>query len=94
MIEMFQGPVGEHTARGIAWRASCVCDARAYDATSRNGATTALARILVAQGVPDQPVQVYDQGRKTLFWPSLHKMAVWTYSDEGRRRWHPPPDFR
>jgi len=56
-------------------------DEDVYDATSRSGATTALARVLVEAGVPDQPVQVYDQGRKTLFWPSLHKMAKWTYTE-------------
>jgi hypothetical protein len=98
MIEIHQTPTGEHTARGIAWRATCAYNARAYEATSRSGASTALARILVDAGVPDQPVQVFDKGRKTLLWPSLHAMAKWTYKEGDiplrRVRWTPPPDWK
>ena len=96
MIEMHQAPVpGSRTATtGIAWRATATVDGKEYEATSRREASTALARILVAIPLADQPVEVWDAGSKgPLKWPSLHVMATRTYSGEGvQRKWNPEKD--
>jgi len=96
MIEMIQNPVpGTRTAESeIRWIARCTVDGVEYEATSRNGASCALARVLVAAGIPDQPVIVREPALRTgLRRASLHEMARWTYSDREvpltRNRWHP-----
>jgi len=59
------------------------CDA--YAAASRNGATMALARQLVAPGFPDQPVEaVGTDGRIRFTAPSLHRLAQWTVIERDR----------
>lgn len=97
MIEIRQEPVADSlTGRGVAWKASATVDGETFNTASRSGATTALARVLVNADIADQPVEVYDQGRKTLRWPSLHAMAQWTYSEGDsvlhRIRWRPNPN--
>ena len=69
---------------------------REYRATSRNGAALALARDLMAAGLPDGPWQaVGADGRVRLHGPSLHRLAALTVSDppNGRgcrfTRWEP-----
>lgn len=55
---------------------------RAFTATSRHGATMALARQLVAAGCPDQPVEVrFPDGRLRFTAPSLHRLAELTISE-------------
>lgn len=108
MIRITQHPP-EHTrtpSNGCKWLARCTVDGVDYEASSRRGASIELARVLVAAGIPDQPVEVWDQdgaprGRQTnapsLRWPSLHKMAGWTYKESDqplrRARWYPAPDL-
>jgi hypothetical protein len=59
-----------------AWLAETEIDRQLFEAKSRRGATNALARALVAAGVPDQPVSVTHQGlRGEMRYPSLHQMA-------------------
>jgi hypothetical protein len=72
------------TKRGSLWRASCTIDGTGYHADSRSGAAYALARVLVAAGIEDQPVRVtsdFRDGTKIvrlkghLDYRSLHRMA-------------------
>jgi hypothetical protein len=49
-------------SRGVAWVAECEVDGKPYQARSRSGAPYALARLLVAGGVPDQPMTVDSEG--------------------------------
>lgn len=67
-----------------------------FTATSRNGATMKLARMLVEAGAPDEPVAVYGtEGNLRFTAPSLHGLAAWTIEESDRgirqRRWKPSP---
>jgi hypothetical protein len=56
-----------------------------YSARSRRGAPFALARVLVAAGVPDQPVMVTHEGlRVGITYRSLHRMAELTIEESAR----------
>jgi hypothetical protein len=99
MIEMKIGIVpGSCTKRGAAWEASAEIDARVFKAQSRSGTPNALGRILVEQGVADQPVEVFDvdMGMVVMRHRSLHGMAKWTYAEgDGvlrRVRYTPGPE--
>lgn len=76
-----------------------VLDGQRYSARSRRGAPFALARVLVAAGIPDQPVQVTHQGlRGHLSYHSLHRMAELTIEESDRvsvrlGRYRERPDF-
>ena len=70
--------------------------AQSYTATSRNGATMKLARMLVADGCPDQPVEArFGDGRLRFTAPSLHRLVTLTIEEGDRgiryRRWKPSP---
>jgi hypothetical protein len=53
---------------------------------------------LVAAGIPDQPMQAYDErGPKALYHRSFHAMAEWTFEESAHRslrrvRWRPHPE--
>lgn len=51
-----------HSSRGLAWVAECRVDGKPYQARCKSGAPYALARALVADGVPDQPMSVLSDG--------------------------------
>lgn len=64
----------------------------AFEASSRNGASMKLARMMVAEGVEDQPWQViWDDGRVRFSGASFHHLALWTATegDVGRPRFTP-----
>ncbi len=68
--------------KGRAWIATTVLDGAQVQARSHNGASYALARQLVAAGVPDQPVRVSQDGiAGHIAWPSLHKHAGRTIAE-------------
>jgi len=87
---------------GSIWIASCRWNGRAFEARSRNGASFALCRQLVAARCPDQALRVYGpEGRLLqLTFPSIHRAAGQTVIEgsktpishaplQGRsRRWH------
>jgi hypothetical protein len=78
MIAMQQAMVsGSRTSnKGSRWRAVTMIDGVPYEAESRSGAPFALARVLVAAGVGDQPVQTIGaDGVVRMPWRSLHWMA-------------------
>ncbi len=68
--------------KGRAWIAETVIDGAQVQARSHSGASYALARKLVAAGVPDQPVRVSQDGiAGHITWPSLHKHALRTIAE-------------
>jgi ferredoxin len=89
------------TSTGSLWEASAEIGGKTYSAASRHGAPQALARALVAAGIPDQPVIVcsevcvFDNGaeirteqvRGGVTYRSLHAMAKTTF-EEGNRPLH------
>jgi hypothetical protein len=85
--------------RSCVYQAECEVDGRSYSARSRHGAPNELARVLVAAGVSDQPVEVRQVGIKgCITYRSLHELACWTYEESAtvplrRVRWKPPADF-
>jgi hypothetical protein len=83
MIEIHQQIAPEScTGTGSAWRAVAMVEGRSYEATSRHGVPMALARVLVAAGVPDQPVVVTtDDLRGEVRYRSLHRMALRTMTE-------------
>lgn len=46
------------------WYASCDIDGTHYETSSRRGPTLKLARVLVAENIPDAPVLVYERDSK------------------------------
>jgi hypothetical protein len=99
VIQAKQRPDGQHrTNRGCPWIAECTVDGVGYAASSRSGASYALARVLVAAGVPDQPMHLTSQGlRGETRLPSIHVMAGFTMAESATQpvhkvRWSPMPD--
>jgi hypothetical protein len=89
------------TGTGSPWEASTEIGSKTYSAASRHGAPQALARVSVAAGIPDQPVEVrseiciFDDGKTIrteelkgcIRYRSLHAMARYTF-EEGDRPLH------
>jgi hypothetical protein len=101
LITMLQSPL-ENTRtleRASLYEAECEVDGRRYSARSRHGAPNELARVLVAAGAADQPVEVRQVGIKgCISYRSLHELALWTYEESAtvplrRVRWKPSHDF-
>jgi hypothetical protein len=92
---------GSRTHTGSLWEASTEIDGQPYSETSRHGAPQALARMLAAAGIADQPVEVrsevcvFDNGaeirteelRGRTSYRSLFAMAKTTF-EEGDRSLH------
>jgi len=68
--------------KSCKWVAETIVNGRAYRATSRMAPANEIARQLVADGVPDAPMQVYTAGLKgALAWRSFHKAAGYTIEE-------------
>jgi hypothetical protein len=87
------------SSRGSSWEARATLpDGSTFRCSSRNGAPNELARLLVSAGVVDQPMQTYgEDGRKLLYYRSLHEAAKWTFEESSgrnlrRTRWTPRPE--
>jgi hypothetical protein len=109
MIKITEIPL-EHTRtpnKSCRWLARCTVGGVDYEASSRRGASTELARVIIAAGVPDQPVEVNDlrptrpigATYPSTRWRSLHVMAKWTYEESDNRPlrrvpWRPAPDLK
>lgn len=99
MIEARQRPDEQHrTNRGCPWVATCESAGTSYTARSRSGAPYALARILVAAGIPDQSMALVSQGiaGETRF-RSIQQMAGYTIAESATHpvhiaRWRPYED--
>jgi ferredoxin len=83
MIEIRQHVVPQsRTSTGSLWEASTEIDRKTYSASSRHGAPQALARVLVAAGIPDQPVEVRSEERPgCIRYRSLYEMTKWTFTE-------------
>jgi hypothetical protein len=101
MIEVSTWPQEETRTpdRACYWVAETTLEnGRYFTARSRNGAPNELARLLAAAGIPDQPMQTYDQrGVKALYYKSFYGAAKWTYEESAhvplrRVRWKPRPE--
>lgn len=99
MIQAKQRPDEQRrTNRGCPWIAECTADGVGYRASSRSGASHALARALVAASIPDQPMSVISQGlRGETRFPSIRVMAGFTMAESATQpvhkvRWSPMPD--
>jgi hypothetical protein len=68
-----------------AWLAECEVDGLRFEARSRHGAANALARELVASGIPDRPLEIHLDGLAgCLRWGSLAAAAKRTYTEGNR----------
>ena len=96
MIQIRQRPVPRsRTQTGSPWKASTEIDGKTYSATSRHGGPQAPARVLIAAGIADQPVEVrsevcvFDNGaemgteelRGCVRYRSLYGLAKWTFTE-------------
>ena len=71
--------------RGSLWSASCDWSGQTFEARCRSGAAYKLCRLLVAAGIPDQPLQVFNaKGQIDLTFTSIH-MAAGRRIVEGNR---------
>lgn len=81
MIQITTWP-GKDTKQDYA---TCEWQGRVLEVRSRS-ATTALARMLVAAGCPDQPWEVFTRaGERSLHGPSLHDWARRVVEETDRR---------
>jgi ferredoxin len=70
------------TSTGSLWQAETEINGKTYTATSRHGAPMALARVLIAAAIPDQPVEVRSEERPgCVRYRSLYEMAKWTFTE-------------
>jgi hypothetical protein len=96
MIKIRQRPIPRsRTQTGSLWEATAEIDGKSYFAVSRRGVPQAIARMLVAAGIADQPVEVrsevcvLDAGKEmrteelrgSITYRSLHAMAKWTFTE-------------
>jgi hypothetical protein len=82
---------------GCVWLAECEVGGRRFEARSRHGAANALARELVAPGVPDGPLEAHFEGLAgCLRWASISAAANRTFTEGNRPlqciRWIAPQD--
>jgi hypothetical protein len=61
-------------SKSCKWVGEAIVNGRAYTATSRMAPANDIARQLVADGLPDAPMQVYSAGLKRCL-PGLHSVA-------------------
>lgn len=74
------------TSRGCVYKIDCEVDGTNYSIESRSGAPYALARVLVAAGVPDQPMTVVTTGLAgEAQYRSIHRMAGYTISESASK---------
>src|ERR1043166_9665862 len=86
-VVVHQRPLeGTHTAnKSCKWVAEAIVNGPTYTATSRMAPANDIARQLVADGVPDAPMQVYTEGLKgCLVWRSFYSAAGYTFEENDR----------
>ena len=91
-----QAYAGAVRGAGRTWMARTVLDGVEHRYGPSGNACSGLARVLVAEGCPDQAWQTVNQyGQRSLFGKSLHRLATLTTSEAtGRIRfvpWAPNP---
>jgi hypothetical protein len=79
-------PDSRTPSRGAVWIAETIVTGVTYSTRPRSGAPFRLARVLIAAGVPDQPVQVYTDGIKGFItYRALAKMAELTIGESAAK---------
>jgi hypothetical protein len=84
MIRVHCRPLPEtRTANSAcAWVAEAEVDGRRFEARSRHGATNALARELVAAGLPDDMLEIHYEGLAgSMRYRSFYEAAGWTFAE-------------
>jgi hypothetical protein len=75
--------------KSCRWIAEAVVDGRTFTARSRYGVSGELARVLVATGIPDAPMQVHSAGLcGYAAYRSFHEAAKRTYEESATRPVH------
>jgi hypothetical protein len=75
--------------KSCKWVAEAIVNGRTYTANSRMAPANDIARLLVAHGVPDAPMQIYTAGLKgCLVWRSFHKAAGYTVEETATKPVH------
>jgi hypothetical protein len=80
IVKMWPDERSRTPDKGALWIAKCVVDGRQFTAQSRNGASCELARVLVAAGIADRPMVVY-QGSLSFTWKSFYAAVRQTYTE-------------
>jgi hypothetical protein len=83
-IVVHQRPLEETrtASKSCKWLGEAIVNGRTYTAISRMAPANDIARQLVADGVPDAPMQVYTAGLKgCLVWRSFYSAAERTYRE-------------
>jgi hypothetical protein len=74
-ITVHQRPLVEETrtpSKSCKWLGEAIVNGQTYTATSRMAPANDIARQLVADGLPDAPIQIYTGGsRACLTWPLI-----------------------
>jgi hypothetical protein len=85
--------VQQHPIKPGKWFAEAFINGKSYTATSRKSPGCDIARQLVQAGVPDAELRIYTKGLKGyLYWRSFYQAALYTYSEDGKRKiWSPFP---
>ena len=74
-------------SKSCKWLGEAIVNGRTYMATSRMAPANEIARQLVADGVPDAPMQIYSAGLKgCLRWPSFRLAALFTYEETATKQ--------
>jgi hypothetical protein len=74
-------------SKSCKWLGEAIVNGRIYAATSRLAPANDIARQLVADGVPDTPMQIYSAGLKgCLTWPSFRLAALFTYEETATKQ--------
>jgi len=77
------------TSRGCAYKIDCEINGINYSASSRSGAPYALARVLVAAGIEDQPMTVFSTGLAgETRYKSIYRMAGYTVAENASQPVH------
>ena len=97
-VNVHQRPLEKTRSSGKSckWVAEAIVNGKTYTATSRMAPANDIARQLLADGIPDAPMQVYTEGLKgCLVWNSFHRAAGFAYEESmtkpvHRVRWRDP----
>ena len=84
---------GTHSSgKSCKWVAEAIVNGKTYTAISRMAPANDIARQLVADGVPDAPMQVYTEGLKgCLVWRSFYRAAGYTFRESAMKPVHQAP---
>src|SRR5437763_1050838 len=75
--------------RPAYWVGEAIHDGKTYECISRYSPAGDIARVLIAAGVPDQPLEIVTAGiRGALVWPSMYRAAGVSYAEGASKPLH------